>query len=52
MGPQIVQKLLRAGFKIASGAGTTQITGSIQASQLRLLAEIAEVKSVSQMNNK
>jgi Ca-activated chloride channel family protein len=48
MGPQIVQKLLRAGLKITSGAGTTQVTGSLLASQLRLLAEIAEVKSVAQ----
>jgi len=50
--PEIAQKLSRAGLKIASGAGTTQITGSISAFQLRSLAEIAEVKSVSQKNDK
>ncbi len=52
MNLQVTRKLLRAGLKIASGAGSTQVTGSVMASQLRSLAEIAEVKSITQINNK
>jgi Ca-activated chloride channel family protein len=44
---EIEQKLARAGFKIEHGAGAIQLTGSILPQQLKRLAEIAEVKSVS-----
>ena len=47
---EVVQKLSRAGFKTESGAGSTQLTGSILPQQLRQLALIAEVKSVSLAN--
>ncbi|HET7873673.1 MAG TPA: hypothetical protein VFL42_14245, partial [Terriglobales bacterium] len=43
----IEQKLVRAGFKIERGTGTTELTGSIAPQQLNLLAQIPEVKSVS-----
>ena len=42
----ITQKLLAAGFKVESGAGTVELTGSILPAKLKQLAEIAEVKSV------
>jgi hypothetical protein len=44
---EIVQKLVRAGFKIEHGANTTELTGSILPQQLKRLAEIAEVESIS-----
>jgi hypothetical protein len=50
--PAIAKKLARAGLQTTSGAGTTKITGSLRASQLRALAEIVEVKSVSQPDGK
>ncbi|HKR96428.1 MAG TPA: hypothetical protein VJW55_13730, partial [Candidatus Angelobacter sp.] len=43
----VEQKLLRAGFKVTSGSGTKQLTGTIAPAQLAKLAQIAEVKSVS-----
>lgn len=43
----IEQKLIRAGFKVTSGSGTKQLTGTIAPAQLAKLAQIAEVKSVS-----
>jgi Ca-activated chloride channel homolog len=50
--PQIAQKLAHAGLQTISGAGTTTVTGSLRAFQLRALAEIAEVKSVTQPDGK
>ncbi|HJX83330.1 MAG TPA: VWA domain-containing protein, partial [Candidatus Angelobacter sp.] len=50
--PQVAQKLARAGLQITSGAGATKVTGSLRAFQLRALAEIAEVKSVTQPDGK
>jgi len=44
---KIEQKLIRAGFKVTSGSGTKQLTGTIAPAQLAKLAQIAEVKSVS-----
>ena len=44
---EIEQKLVSAGFKIERGSGTTELTGNIAPQQLKQLAEIAEVKSVS-----
>jgi Ca-activated chloride channel homolog len=41
------QKLARAGLKIISGSGTKQLVGTIAPKQLRQLAQIAEVKSIS-----
>jgi hypothetical protein len=43
----ILHKLALAGFKVESGKGTLQLTGSILTYRLRQLAQIAEVKSVS-----
>lgn len=43
----VEQKLIRAGFKVTSGSGTKQLTGTIAPAQLATLAQIAEVKSVS-----
>ena len=43
----VEQKLIRAGFKVTSGSGTKQLTGTIAPAQLAKLAQIAEVKSVS-----
>jgi hypothetical protein len=42
-----LQKLFQAGFKAESGKGTTEVTGTIPPLQLKELAAIAEVKSVS-----
>jgi hypothetical protein len=42
----ITQKLVAAGFKVESGAGTAELTGNILPVKLKQLAEIAEVKSV------
>jgi hypothetical protein len=50
--PAIAQKLARAGLQTTSGAGTTKVTGSLRAFQLRALAEIVEVKSVTQPDGK
>ncbi|MGE5322295.1 MAG: VIT domain-containing protein [Actinomycetota bacterium] len=44
---EIAQKLARAGFRLETGKGTTQLTGSILPTRLKQLAMIAEVKSVS-----
>jgi len=41
------QKLKTASFKLVSGSGTEQLTGTIAPAKLRQLAQIAEVKSVS-----
>ncbi|MFL6311279.1 MAG: VIT domain-containing protein [Terriglobales bacterium] len=41
------QKLARAGLKIISGSGTKQLVGTIAPKQLKQLAQIAEVKSIS-----
>jgi Ca-activated chloride channel family protein len=46
-GSAVVHKLALAGFKVESGKGTTQLTGSILTYRLKQLAQIAEVKSVS-----
>ena len=43
----VYRKLLRAGFRMESGGGTRQLTGRILPQQLKQLAKIAEVKSVS-----
>ncbi|HET9283601.1 MAG TPA: VIT domain-containing protein [Candidatus Angelobacter sp.] len=43
----IEQKLISAGFKVTSGSGTKQLTGTIAPAQLAKLVQIAEVKSVS-----
>ena len=43
----IAQKLALAGFKVGSGKGSLQLTGSILTYRLKQLAQIAEVKSVS-----
>ncbi|MBZ5505962.1 MAG: VWA domain-containing protein [Acidobacteriia bacterium] len=43
----IAQKLALAGFKVESGKGSLQLTGSILTYRLKQLAQIAEVKSVS-----
>src|SRR5262249_47554771 len=45
-GASVAQKLVAAGFKVESGAGTVELTGSILPAKLKQLAEIAEVKSV------
>jgi hypothetical protein len=44
---EVVQKLAHAGFKIESGKGTTEVTGTIPPLHLKELAAIAEVKSIS-----
>lgn len=46
-GAAVAHKLALAGFKIDTGEGTLQLTGSIATARLKRLAEIAEVKSVS-----
>ena len=43
----VAHKLALAGFKVESGKGTMQLTGSILTYRLKQLAQIAEVKSVS-----
>lgn len=43
----VAQKLAQAGFKLESGKGTTELTGTILPLQLKELAAIAEVKSIS-----
>jgi len=43
----VVQKLALAGFKVETGKGSLQLTGSILTYRLKQLAQIAEVKSVS-----
>jgi Ca-activated chloride channel family protein len=46
-GSAVAKKLALAGFKVESGKGTMQLTGSILTYRLKQLAQIAEVKSVS-----
>lgn len=46
-GAAIAQKLALAGFKVESGKGSLQLTGSILTYRLKQLAQIVEVKSVS-----
>jgi Ca-activated chloride channel homolog len=46
-GAAVAKKLALAGFKVESGKGTMQLTGSILTYRLKQLAQIAEVKSVS-----
>jgi hypothetical protein len=46
-GVAVAHKLALAGFKVESGKGTMQLTGSILTYRLKQLAQIAEVKSVS-----
>jgi Ca-activated chloride channel homolog len=43
----VQQKLTNAGFKLISGSGTKQLTGTIAPARLAQLAQIVEVKSVS-----
>jgi Ca-activated chloride channel homolog len=43
----VTQKLAQAGFKVESGKGSLQLTGSILTGRLKQLAQIAEVKTVS-----
>jgi len=43
----VAQKLVQAGFKLETGKGTTELTGAILPLQLKELAAIAEVKSIS-----
>lgn len=43
----VEQKLAKAGFKLETGAGATHVVGNIPSLQLRSLALIAEVQSVS-----
>jgi hypothetical protein len=43
----MARKLVLAGFKVESGAGTTEMIGSILPAKLKQLAEIAEVKSLA-----
>ena len=45
----IVQKLTAAGLAIKSGNATTTVTGEIAISKLQALVEIAEVKSVTKL---
>jgi Ca-activated chloride channel homolog len=47
-GAAIEQKLRSAGFKLISGSGTKELTGTIAPARLAQLAQIVEVKSVSQ----
>jgi hypothetical protein len=44
---KVEQKLISVGFKLMSGSGTKQLTGTVAPAQLARLAQIAEVKSVS-----
>jgi hypothetical protein len=46
-GTEVAQKLVQAGFKLESGKGTTELTGTILPLQLKKLAAITEVKSIS-----
>jgi Ca-activated chloride channel family protein len=46
----IDQKLTAAGLKIKNGSGTTTITGEIAIAKLKALIEIAEVDSVTKLN--
>ncbi|HEX3092214.1 MAG TPA: VIT domain-containing protein [Candidatus Angelobacter sp.] len=46
-GAAVAHKLALTGFKVESGKGTMQLTGSILTYRLKQLAQIAEVKSVS-----
>jgi Ca-activated chloride channel family protein len=46
-GAAVAQKLALAGFKVESGKGSLQLTGSILTYRLKQLAQIVEVKSVS-----
>ena len=46
-GAAVAQKLALAGFKMESGKGSLQLTGSILTYRLKQLAQIVEVKSVS-----
>jgi hypothetical protein len=41
-------RLTNAGLKIVSGSGSQKLTGTIEPAKLRQLAQIAEVKSISQ----
>jgi hypothetical protein len=45
--PAIEQRLTKAGFKIVSGSGTRQLTGTIAPKELTQLALMAEVEKVS-----
>jgi hypothetical protein len=45
--PGLEQSLTRAGLKIISGSGSKQLVGSVAPAQLKQLAQIAEVKSIS-----
>src|SRR6185437_1748163 len=44
---EVAQKLAQAGFKLESGQGTTEVTGTVLPLHLKELAAITEVKSVS-----
>jgi hypothetical protein len=46
-GAAVARKLALAGFKVETGKGSLQLTGSILTYRLKQLAQIAEVKSVS-----
>jgi hypothetical protein len=46
----IDQKLIAAGLKIKNGSGTTTISGEIAIAKLKALIEIAEVDSVTKLN--
>lgn len=46
-GTEVAQKLAQAGFKLESGKGTTELTGTILPLRLKELAAITEVKSIS-----
>jgi hypothetical protein len=45
--PGLEQRLTSAGLKITSGSGSTRLLGMIAPAQLKQLAQIAEVKSIS-----
>jgi Ca-activated chloride channel family protein len=47
--PAIDQKLIAAGLIIKNGSGTTTVTGEIAIAKLKALAEIAEVDSVTKL---
>lgn len=47
-GPAIERKLRNAGFKLTGGSGTRELTGTIAPARLAQLAQIVEVKSISQ----
>jgi Ca-activated chloride channel family protein len=46
-GDAVARKLALAGFKVETGKGTLELTGSILTYRLKQLAQIAEVKSVA-----